>query len=71
LVSTPVTLPFSTLDPGHVGVLVDLDAQPVGLLAVAPDHRVVADHAAGRMVERGQDREGGVIADVELRAELL
>ena len=51
--------------------LVDLDAAPAGLLGVAPDDRVVADDAAGRVVERPLDRPRHVLADVDLRAELL
>src|SRR5689334_16939407 len=58
-------------DPGHPRVGVDLDAQLGGLLRVAPDHGVVADDAARRVVERCQDREGRVVGRVQLRAQLL
>ena len=55
----------------HLDALVDLDAAPPGLLGVAPDDGVVADDPAGRVVERALDRPGHVLADVDLRAELL
>src|SRR3954447_1359796 len=67
----PRDLAVLDVDAGDVGVLVDLDAHLVGFLAVAPDHRVVADDTAGRVVKGGQDREGGMVADVQLRAQVL
>ncbi len=70
-VLTPWMRPSLTSNPGHLDALVDLDAAPPRLLGVAPDDGVVADDAAGRVVERALDRPGHVVADVDLRAELL
>ena len=59
------------VEAGHLDALVDLDPTAAHLLRVAPHDRVVADDAAGRVVERALDRPGDVVADVDLRAELL
>src|SRR6185437_16615577 len=57
-------------DAPHLGVGMDLDARLERLLRVAPHHRVVADDAAGRVVERPEDRVGRFPRYVELRAQL-
>ena len=71
LVSTPVTRAVLDVDAGDFGVLVDVDAALVGLAGIAPHHRVMADDAAGRVIQRGQDRVARLVAHVELRAERL
>ena len=58
------------VDASDRGVLMDVDAHPVRLSRVGPHHRVVPDHAAGRVVERGHDRELGMVRKIELRTEL-
>ena len=62
-----VTRPSVDVDAGDLGVLMDVDAHPVRLSRVGPHHRVVADHAAGRVVERRHDRELGMVGKVEHR----
>ena len=46
----------AALEAEDLGVRVDLGAARVGAAGEAPDDRVVADDAAGRVVERAQDR---------------
>ena len=58
------------LEAGDLGVLVDLDAAPVGRAREPPDDGVVADDPAGRVVQRADDRVRGPLREVELRAEL-
>src|SRR5262249_18003912 len=53
------------VNAGDLGGGVDLDAVPVGAAGVAPDDGVVADDAAGRVVEAGEDRLVCLVADVE------
>ena len=55
----------------HLDALVDLCAAATRLLRVAPDDGVVADDPARRVVERALDRPRHVLADVDLRAQLL
>ena len=43
----------------------DVDAEPVGGPRVAPHHRVVADDAAGRMVQGRENRIARVVTEVE------
>ena len=69
-VRTPVHATVADVDPRHLRPLVDVDAHPVGHPRVRPDHRVVADHASRRVVERGHDREVRMVGQVQLRAEL-
>src|SRR5581483_7592834 len=57
-------------DPGHGGVLVDLDARPVGRAREAPHDGVVADDPARRVVERAHDGPRRLVGEVELRTEL-
>src|SRR5262249_8705735 len=52
-------------DAGDLGEGVDLDAEAVGAAGVAPDDGVVADDAAGRVVEAGADGLVRPVADVE------
>ncbi len=47
----------------------DVDAALVGVVGVAPHDRVVANDAAGRMVEGSQDGVAGVVAHIQVRAE--
>ena len=54
----------------HLGALVHVHAHAVGHPRVRPHDGVVADHAPGRVVERGHDREVGMAREVELRTEL-
>ena len=54
-------------DVVHFGVRMDFDAQPVGAARVTPHHRVVADDAARRVVQRGLNRGVGVRTDVHGR----
>ena len=46
------TRPLCALDPGHLGVGVDLGAAASAAAREAPDDRVVADDPARRVVER-------------------
>ena len=55
---------------GHLGALMHVDAHPIRHPRVRPHDGVVADHATGRMVEGGHDREVGMAREVELRTEL-
>ena len=59
------------LDAGHFGQLVDMHAVGVGLGGVAPDHGIVADDAAGRVVERRLDGIAGMARDVDAGAQAL
>ena len=70
VVCTPRDAAAGDVDPGHLRVLVDLDALLFGSPGVAPDDRVVADDAARRMPERGEDREPRLLREVERRREL-
>src|SRR6266576_1465956 len=60
----------STLDSGHLGVRVDLDAAAVGAAREAPDDRVVADDPARRVIQGAEDGPGRMVREVELRAEV-
>ena len=59
------------VDVEDLGLLDDVDAVVVGTACVAPDHCVVADDAAWRVVECPQDRVAGVRRDVEAGGLLL
>src|SRR5262249_15065763 len=52
-------------DGGDLGGRVDLHAEAVGAAGVAPDDGVVADDAAGRVVEAGEGRLVHPLAGVE------
>ena len=56
-----VMRPFAALEPGDLGVGMDLRAARVGAAREAPDDGVVADDAARRVVERAHDRIGRVV----------
>ena len=60
----------AALEARDLGVLVDLDAAPVGRARESPDDGVVADDPARRVVERADDRVCGSLRQVELGAEL-
>ena len=70
-VLTPCTLPSLTSKPVTSTPWWISTPRAAGLLGVAPDDGVVADDPAGRVVERALDRPRHVLADVDLRAELL
>ena len=61
----------AALEAEDLGVGVDLGPARVGAAGQAPDDGVVADDAAGRVVERAQDRIGRVLADVHRRGQAL
>ena len=56
---------------GDLRLLVHLDAHVVRCPGVSPHHRVVADDAAGRVIQGALDRVAGVVGGVEARALLL
>ena len=58
-------------DVEHFGLLMEVDAIGIGAAGVSPHDGVVADRAAGRMVEGAEDRVSGVGADIERWGELL
>ena len=70
-VCTAVMRPLDALEPGHLGVGMDLRAARVGAAREAPDDRVVADDAARRVIQRAHDRIRRVLADVHRRREPL
>ncbi len=55
-------------DAGDFGLLVDVDAAHVGLMGIAPDNSVMANNAAGWVVEGSQNRVARVVADIYGRA---
>ena len=64
-----VAAAVANVEAGHLDVLVDVDPRPADLLREPPDHRVVPDDPARRVVERAEDRPGHVLRDVDLRAD--
>ncbi len=59
------------VDAGDLGVLVNVHAAGGGAPGVAPDHRVVPDDPAGRVVERAEDRVPRVRRGVQVRHQPL
>ena len=61
--------PAGHVDPGDLGLLVDLHAEGVGRPGVTPHHGVVADDPPRRVVERPEDRVPGAVGAVHRRDE--
>src|SRR3984893_11344604 len=59
------------VDPGHLGLLMDVDAAGVGATRVTPVDRIVANDPAWRMVKRAQNRVSHVLRDVQIRNQSL
>ena len=58
-------LPVADVDSGNFGLLMDVDAPPVGVVGEAPDDGVVTDDPTRRMLQGGHDGVAGVLAQVE------
>src|SRR3546814_19085367 len=57
------------LEAGHLAVLDDVDAQPVGAAREAPGERVMACRAAARLPPATEAREPGGFREVHIRVQ--
>ena len=52
-------------EAGHLAILDDVDAAPVGAARIAPGHRIVAGRAGARLQQAADDRKARRAGDVE------
>src|SRR5438105_1235513 len=61
----PIHAAVLAANAGHFGLRMNLNALPIRAASVAPDHSIMTNDAARRMIESRQDRLVWTVTDIE------